>query len=98
VDLVKLGLPRIDLMMFGDKSEQVGVDNVAAAEKEEKLDDATREGQSSRFACRKWFFNFFFFYSLAGAASPVSASSVAASDVQRVKLSRKSCMINVESL
>jgi len=48
-------------MMFGDKSEQVGVDNVAAAEKEEKLDDATREGQSSRFACRKWFFNFFFF-------------------------------------
>ena len=39
-----------------------------------------------------------FFYSAAGAASPASASSVAASDVQRVKLSRRSCMINVESL
>ena len=84
-------------MMFGDKSEQVGVDNVAAAEKEEKLDDATREGQSSRLLAESGFL-IFFFYSLAGAASPVSASSVAASDVQRVKLSRKSCMINVESL
>jgi hypothetical protein len=55
VDLVKLGLPRIDLMMFGDKSEQVGVDNVAAAEKEEKLDDATREGQSSRLLAESGF-------------------------------------------
>ena len=54
MDLVKLGLPRIDLMMFGDKSEQVGVDNVAA-EKEEKLDDATREGQSSRLLAESGF-------------------------------------------
>jgi len=61
VDLVKLGLPRIDLMMFGDKSEQVGVDNVAAAEKEEKLDDATREGQSSRLLAESGFLIFFFF-------------------------------------
>ena len=37
-------------------------------------------------------------YSAAGGASPASASSVVASEVQRVKLSRKSCMINVESL
>ena len=60
-----------------------------------KLEDATREGQSSRLLAES---GFDFFYSLAGAASPASASSVAASDVQRVKLSRKSCMINVESL
>ena len=52
-------------------------------------------------ACRdltSFFFLLLFFYSAAGAASPASASSVAASDVQRVKLSRRSCMINVESL
>lgn len=51
-------------------------------------------------ACRDLtsFFFLLFFYSAAGAASPASASSVAASDVQRVKLSRRSCMINVESL
>jgi hypothetical protein len=61
-----------------------------------KLEDATREGQSSRLLAESGFD--FFFYSLAGAASPASASSVAASDVQRVKLSRNSCMINVESL
>ena len=55
------------------------------------------QGKANHRACLpKVVFNFF--YSLAGAASPVSASSVAASDVQRVKLSRKSCMINVESL
>ena len=43
--------------------------------------------------------NFFsLIYSAAGGASPASASSVVASEVQRVKLSRKSCMINVESL
>jgi len=85
--------------MFGDKMwTSRGWTTVSAVlEKEEKLEDATREGQSSRLLAESGF-DFFFFYSLAGAASPVSASSVAASDVQRVKLSRKSCMINVESL
>ena len=48
--------------------------------------------------CFSYFFMDFSFYSAAGGASAVSASSVAASDVQRVKLSRNSCMINVESL
>jgi len=83
--------------MFGDKMwTSRGWTTVSAVlEKEEKLEDATREGQSSRLLAES---GFDFFYSLAGAASPASASSVAASDVQRVKLSRKSCMINVESL
>merc|ERR1712008_503611 len=48
-------------------------------------------------ACRdltSFCFLLLFFYSAAGAASPASASSVAASDVQRVKLSRRSCLIN----
>ena len=55
-------------MMFGDKSEQVGVDNVAAAEKEEKLDDATREGQSSRLLAESGF-DFFLLVGRSGVSS-----------------------------